>query len=302
MRDHLDDRPIKLRRDRSNAPASGRPLVLALILSLCAGLLLILDHQGMLGPARGLGQQALAPIAQRLTALRDGVADMLARPGSEAALRDQISLLQRENAELKAELIRREQAQIENVFLRQELAIERDRPWSLLGAEVTVRSPDAGRRVLTIARGRNAGVQVGMAVIGQDPGGPPALVGIVEAVGPQTADVLLITDFGSQISARALHETNAALGIVQGQWQRGSRLRLEQIDRTAPLRPGDPVVTAGLTGALGLPLDLAAVPADIPIGSIDSIALDGQQQSAELRPFVDPDQVRYVWVILNQGA
>lgn len=302
MRDHLDERPIKLRRDRSHTPASGRPLVLALILALCAGLLIIIDRQGMLGPARGLGQQALAPIAQRLTALRDGAADMLARPSSETALREQISLLQRENAELKAELIRREQAQIENVFLRQELAIERDRPWSLLGAEVTVRSPDAGRRVLTIAQGSNTGVRVGMAVIGQDPGGPPALVGIVEAVGPQTADVLLITDFGSQISARALHETNSALGIVQGQWQRGSRLRLEQIDRTAALSPGDPVVTAGLTGALGLPLDLAAVPADIPIGSIDSITLDGQQQSAELRPFVDPDQVRYVWVILNQGA
>lgn len=302
MRDHLDERPIKLRRDRSHTPASGRPLVLALILALCAGLLIIIDRQGMLGPARGLGQQALAPIALRLTALRDGAADMLARPSSETALREQISLLQRENAELKAELIRREQAQIENVFLRQELAIERDRPWSLLGAEVTVRSPDAGRRVLTIAQGSNTGVRVGMAVIGQDPGGPPALVGIVEAVGPQTADVLLITDFGSQISARALHETNSALGIVQGQWQRGSRLRLEQIDRTAALSPGDPVVTAGLTGALGLPLDLAAVPADIPIGSIDSITLDGQQQSAELRPFVDPDQVRYVWVILNQGA
>lgn len=302
MRDHLDERPIKLRRDRSNAPASGRPLVLALILALCAGLLIMLDRQGMLGPARGLGQQVLAPIAQRLTALRNGATDLLARPSSEAALREQISLLQRENAELKAELIRREQAQIENVFLRQELAIERDRPWSLLGAEVTVRSPDAGRRVLTIAQGSNTGVRVGMAVIGQDPGGPPALVGIVEAVGPQTADVLLITDFGSQISARTLHETNSALGIVQGQWQRGSRLRLEQIERTATLSPGDPVVTAGLTGALGLPLDLAAVPADIPIGSVDSIALDGQQQSAELRPFVDPDQVRYVWVILNQGA
>lgn len=300
MRDYLDDRPIKLRRDRIGSPASGRPFLLAVGLVVIVVALLVLDRQGMLGPARGIAQQALAPIAQRLTAARDTVADFVSAPRSQDALQARIAELEAQNASLQAEVLRREQAQIENVSLRQQLQIEQAQPWRLLGAEVTVRSPDAGRRVITIARGSNDGVQVGMAVIGQSPGGPAALVGIVEAVGPRSADVLLITDFGSQISARALHETSAALGLVAGQWQRGSRLRLEQVDRASPLAPGDPVVTAGLTSQLGAPLDLAAVPPNVPIGTVETVEAVGQQQMAALRPFVDPDQVRYVWVILSQ--
>lgn len=301
MRDFLgDDRPIKLRRERSATPASGRPFVVAIALCLLAGLLVALDRQGLITPARQLAAQVAAPIAERLTALRDGVAGLASAPRTADDLRARVSELERENAELQRELLRREQAQVENVFLRQQLAIEQERPWTLLGAEVAVRSPDAGRRVLTIARGTRDGVGPGMAVIGQAPGVPAALVGIVETVGPHSAEVLLITDVGSQVSGRVFHEGRADVGLVQGQWQRGSRLRLEQIGRSTPIAPGDPVVTAGLTAALDLPLDLAAVPPDIPIGSVEAVSTAEQYQAAELRPFVDPDQVGYVWVILSQ--
>ncbi len=300
MRDFLDERPIKLRRERSSSPASGRPFLLAVVLCLAAGLLLILDRQGLLAPARATLDLAVAPVAGRLTALRDGVDELAAAPRGEAALQARIEELERENSHLNNELLRLERAQVENVFLRQQLEIQRERPWRLLGAEVTVRSPDAGRRVMLLARGADDGLRPGMAVLGQLPGGPAALVGIVESAGPRTAEVLLITDIGSQISGRVIHESRAAVGLVQGQWQRGSRLRLEQIDRAAPIAAGDPVVTAGLTAALNLPLDLAAVPADIPIGSVELVGASEQYQHAELRPFVDPDQVSYVWVILSQ--
>lgn len=300
MRDFLDDRPIKLRRERSAAPASLRPFVVAIALCLLAGLLVFLDRQGMITPARQLAAQTFAPIAERLTAARDGVAGFLTAPRTEDALRTRVDELERQNADMQRELLRREQAAVENLFLRQQLAIEQEYPWTLLGAEVAVRSPDAGRRVLTIARGTKDGVAPGMAVIGQSPGMAAALVGIVETVGPRSAEVLLITDVGSQISGRVIHEGRADVGLVQGQWQRGSRLRLEQISRSLPIKPGDPVVTAGLTAALNLPFDLAAVPPNIPIGSVDQVSTAEQYQSAELRPFVDPDQVGYVWVILSQ--
>jgi rod shape-determining protein MreC len=300
MRDLLDDRPIKLRRERSATPASGRPFVVAIALCLLAGALLLLDRQGMITPARDTATQLLAPVASRLTAARDGVVSFATAPRSEDALRAQVAELERQNEELHRQLLRREQAEVENVFLRQQLAIEQANPWTLLGAEVAVRSPDAGRRVITIARGERDGVRPGMAVVGQAPGSPAALVGIVERVGPRAAEVLLITDIGSQISGRVIADGRAEVGLVQGQWQRGSRLRLEQISRATPIRAGDPVVTAGLTAALDLPFDLAAVPPDVPIGSVESVTTAEQYQSAELRPFVDPDQVGYVWVILSQ--
>ncbi|MBX0328094.1 rod shape-determining protein MreC [Oscillochloris sp. ZM17-4] len=301
MRNYLDDdRPIKLRRDRTNTPASGRPFVLAVVLCLVAGALIVLDRQGMITSIRLLAQQVVAPIAQQLTGLRDAMNDLAAAPRSEAGLQAHIQSLEQENSQLKADNLRLEQAGVENEFLRQQLQIQREQPWTLLGAEVTVRPPDAGRRVMTIARGTADGVTVGMAVIGQNPGGPAALVGVIETASAHTAEVLLITDVSSQISARVIHGTIASLGLTQGQWQRGSRLTLGQIDRSTQIAPGDSVVSAGLTGSLHVDLDLAAVPANIPIGSVDTVAASGQVQSAELRPFVDPDQVRYVWVILNQ--
>ncbi len=300
MRDFLDDRPIKLKRERSSSPASGRPFVLAVALCLLMGLLVVLDGQGLLTPARHTLEQILAPVAGRLTALRDSVADLLDGPWGTSAMAARIAELERENSRLSEEVLRLERAQVENVFLRQQLEIQRERPWRLLGAEVTVRSPDAGRRVIMLARGERDGLRPGMAVLGQLPGGPTALVGIVETVGPRTAEVLLITDIGSQVSGRVIHDGRAAVGLVQGQWQLGSRLRITQIDRTTPVAEGDPVVTAGLTAALGLPFDLAAVPPDIPIGSVEQVATTEQYQHAELRPYVDPDQVRYVWVILSQ--
>ncbi|MEI7768724.1 MAG: rod shape-determining protein MreC [Chloroflexales bacterium] len=302
MRDYLDETSIKLRRERSNTPASGRPFVLALVLCLVAGALIILDRQGMITPLRLLIQQSVAPAAQTLTELRDQAGALASAPRSEADLRARIDVLEQQNSQLMAENLRMQQDQVENTSLRQQLQIQREQPWRLLGAEVTVRPPDAGRRVITVSRGTTDGVRVGMAVIGQNPGGPAALVGIVESTGAHTAELLLITDFSSQVSARVIHTARAGLGLVQGQWQQGSRLRLAQVDRSTLIAHGDAVVSAGLTGSLHVPLDLAAVPANIPIGSVETVSTSGQEQSAELRPFVDPDQVRYVWVILSQDA
>ncbi|PDW04875.1 rod shape-determining protein MreC [Candidatus Viridilinea mediisalina] len=302
MRDLLDDKPLKLRRERVAAPTSARPILLALVLCVLVALLLALGSQGWLDPVRAGLQRVLAPPAQWLTSMRDDVAGWFAGPWGDAALRERVAELERENSRLNEALIRHEQAHVENVFLRQQLAIQRERPWQLLGAEVAVRAPDAGRRVMLLSRGTRDGVQPGMAVIGQNPGGPAGLVGIVETVNSHTAEVLLLTDVGSQISGRVLHEGRATIGLVQGQWQRGSRLRLMQVERAMNLAVDAPVVTAGLTAVLELPFALAAVPANIPIGTIEYFETIEQYQQAELRPFVDTDQVRYVWVILSQDG
>ncbi|MCS6888016.1 MAG: rod shape-determining protein MreC [Chloroflexus sp.] len=301
MRDFLDDRPLKLRRDRSGDRGYWRVAVLAVGLALVSVLLLILDRQGIIAPARLAVREAVQPLASWLTERRAAIETWWTTPRDMAALQNRVAELEAENARLNSEVLRLEQARVENIFLRQQLAITRAYPWTILGAEVMARPSDAARRVLIIARGAEDGVQVGMAVIGQQPGGPPALIGVVEAVGPRTADVLMITDISSQLSVRLLQADGAPLGLMQGQWQRGSRLRVELIDRKVTMRAGEHVVTAGLSGALDLPLDLAAMPAAVPIGTVESVQQEGQRQIGQIRPFVDPDQVRYVWVILSQN-
>lgn len=300
MRDFLDERPLKLRREVAGDRGYWRVFVLALSLVLVSVLLIVLDRQGVITPARLMVRERIQPLAGWLTQRRSEVLSWWTTPRDAATMQARIAELEAENTRLAAEVLRLEQARVENIFLRQQLAITQSYPWTILGAEVMIRAPDAARRVLTIARGAEDGVQVGMAVIGQQPGGPPALIGVVEAVGPRTADVLMITDISSQLSVRLLQADTAPLGLMQGQWQRGSRMRVELIDRSITMREGDHVVTAGISGALNLPLDLASMPTAVPIGVVEAVRQEGQRQIGEIRPFVDPDQVRYVWVILSQ--
>lgn len=295
MRDYLDDPPIRLRRSPSQATLSRRPFFVGVLLLICAAVLLTLDRYGMLTPARQVALDLASPVTYRLTALRDAGADLFGGFGSAS----EVAQLRQEISQLKAELIRREQAQIENVHLRQQLAIQQRTPWKLLGAEVAVRSPDGGRRMLTITRGSRHGLVVGMAVVAQTGSGPAALIGVVEAVSSQTAQVLLITDVASLVSAQVLHDSQASLGLVQGQWQRGSRLKLVEIERDVLVAPGDTVISAGLSESLGFDLEMSAVPAELPIGFVESVSIEGNKRYAELRPYADPDQVRYVWVVLE---
>lgn len=300
MRDYIDNPHLKLRGETSTVANVRRPLLLALCLSVVAGILLAFDLLGYLGPVRALIGPLIAPVVQPFTGIRNSGADLWNTIADWQNLRAENESLRQQNSQLQAELIEREQAMVEVVHLREQLAIENEQPWHLLGAEVLIRSPDAVRRMMTINQGRVDNVRPGMAVIGQTDSGPVALVGVVERVDSHTSSVLLTTDVSSRVSARVLYNSESSLGLVQGQWQRGSRLRLEYVEHEDVLVIGARVVTAGLTGELGVPLPLAAMPVGVPIGEIEQLSSDGHSQFAELRPYADPDQVRYVWVILNQ--
>ncbi len=299
MRDYLDDYQIKL-RGGSSAASPLRLFLMALLLAILSIGLMYGDQSGWLAPARGVLEQVMRPIVQTFANTRSTFADLWYGGNDIERLRKENEALRDQVRHLEAESLTYQKALIENRQLRQQLAIQEENPWVLLDSDILVRSPDAGRRVLTIARGAKDGVAVGMAVVGQTKISPTALVGIVDAVGPHTASVLLITDFGSRISAKVLSQEDSTLGLVTGQWQYGSYLQLEQLDRSLPIQEGAAVVSAGLTGNLGLPLPLASVPAGIPIGTIERIIKsDDHTQIAEVAPIVDPDKVRDVWVVLS---
>jgi rod shape-determining protein MreC len=295
MRDSVRQRPIKLPR-----PSPYRSLTLVVALLVLALLLLVLDQAGMLGPARAQLQTLLSPILRTLRQIGDGVGGVGQGLTEVTQLRDRVAALEAENSQLKAQNLQVQELELQLSRLEAQLRIEKERPWKLLGADVSSRTPDGGRRVVMLAAGSQQGVKPGMAVIGREGSSPPALIGVVEHVGPRSASVLLITDFSSSISAQVYHSGGVASGVVQGQWQVGSRLRLEGVDRAEPLVAGDVVVTAGLTAQLDAALPRAAIPKDIPIGTLESTQVDGHSQFADIRPFVDPDRVNYAWVLLSQ--
>lgn len=287
------------RSSRLNRSAPYRPIWLAVVLIVLALVLVLLDHAGSLGSLRAQGVSLLSPALGGLSGVGQSLGGLGQGLGDNDHLRAQVQQLQATVSALEAGRIKSEAALLENQQLRKELKIEQERPWKLLGASVAAHSPDVGRHTLLLTVGSAQGVEPGMAVIGQDGASPPALIGVVDTVQPNSASVLLITDYGSTISARVYHAGSVTDGVVQGQWQRGAWLKLDQIDRSAVLAPGDTITTAGLTARFGLDLPRASIPQNVPIGTVVSLSQQGHNQSADVRPYVDPSQVRYAWVILT---
>jgi len=296
MRDSVRNRSMRLPR-----PSPYRSLTLIVSLLVLALLLVVLDQGGMLGPLRARVQTYLTPLMQPLRQFGDRVGGIGQSISEVQQLRDRVTALEQENGRLKAENIKIQEMQQRLDQLETQLRIEQERKWQLLGADVSARSPDGGRRLMMLNAGEEKGIKPGMAVLGQEGSSPPALIGVVDSVGPRSASVLLITDYSSAVSAKIYHNNVASTGVVQGQWQLGSRLKLEAIDRSLPLRSGDIVFTAGLTAQFDTELPRAAILKDIPIGTVEQIEIDGHNQSADVRPYVDPDRVTYAWVLLNQN-
>jgi rod shape-determining protein MreC len=295
MRDSLRNRPIRLPR---SSPYRSLTMVVSLVM--LALLLLLLDQAGMLGATRAQIQSLLTPVMRALRQVGDGVGGVGQGLTEVAQLRDRVTALEAENSQLKASNLQLQELQLRLSQLETQLRIEKEQPWKLLGADVSARTPDGGRRVVMLAAGSQQGIKPGMAVIGKEGSSPPALIGVVENVGPRSASVLLITDFSSAVSAQVYHQNSIASGVVQGQWQIGSRLKFEGVDRADPLLANDVVVTAGLTARMDTTLPRAAIPKDIPIGLIETVEVDGHSQFADVRPYVDPDRVSYAWVLLSQ--
>lgn len=204
------------------------------------------------------------------------------------ALRAEVERLQAENVRLKG-------LQLQNDQLRQQLGFTAANPaLRMAPARVVGRDPTSLRQYITVDRGADAGVRPGMAVV--SPGG--VLVGQVSSATTVTAQVLLVTDVDSSVSAKI--ERTRADGIVEGRWQKGAFMLMRYIeqgltaDQEPRVQPGDWVVTSGLGGV---------VPAGLLIGQVRGVTQtdSGLEQQAEIVPAVDVRSVESVLIITGRG-
>lgn len=296
MRDTFRNRSSRFSR---SSPFRSFGLIAMLLVSAAA--LLLMDRSGRLEPFRSQLQTAVTPLLGAFQGVGDQVGGVGRGISDVQQLRDRNSQLEQELSELQDEHLQMQALKLENEQLRKQLAIKKETPWNLLNVNVVAVTPDVGRHVMLINKGSEDGVRVGMALIGQEGGSPTALVGVVDEVGPHAARVLLISDYDSEVTVKVYHEGVVADGVAQGQFQRGAWLRLEEVDRSVPLKEGDQVVTAGLTAQMDISLPNAAIPQNVPVGVVQRVWTEGYRQFAELRPYLDPEQVRYAWVILSHG-
>lgn len=139
--------------------------------------------------------------------------------------------------------------------------------------------PENDSRTVTIDRGANAGVRKDDGVIAA--GG---VVGRVDAVGPFSSDIVLITDYTSRIPA--VTRRGRYWGIARGNL---SSVRVEYIPQDAAIKVGDTIVTG----------EGRSFHSGVPIGTIVSIERGNAAlyQTAVLRPAVNLGSLDRVVVV-----
>ncbi len=287
-------------RDRSSVRARsggrGNTLVVAVLIFL-AVLFFLLDFQGVLTPVRSMISSYIAPSLGSIQSSVLRIGDILSGSTDVQRVSNERDALAKENSDLKGQIIRIPQLELENMRLREQLRIEKDNPWRLVGTDFSVQTLAEGRRTAIIGVGTEQGISVGMAVISRYQSSPPALVGVIDQVGPNSANVLLVTDYSSLVSVQIYHGDTVIRGVASGLMEREAMLHMTEIEREGQVVAGDSVVTAGLTRLLGPSLPHSAIPADIPVGIIKTVGLEGRNKVAEIQPYIDPEVVRYVWII-----
>lgn len=199
--------------------------------------------------------------------------------------------LQRENADLKDNL-NKYQAQIaqlsedkkENDRLKALLKFTTTHDFSYIPASVVAYDPSNIRGNITIDKGKDDQMAVGMAVISDG-----FLVGRISNVGPHTARVQLITDPTSAIPV-SLQSADTS-GIANGEI--GFGLSMEKVPQGEPISTGDTVVTTGLGGD---------IPKGLIIGTIERIQKQDNSLfvTADIRPSADLSNLSRLIVIKGQ--
>jgi rod shape-determining protein MreC len=160
-------------------------------------------------------------------------------------------------------------------------------------ARVVGRSPTVWYSTVTIDKGTSAGIRVNDPVVAAD-----GLAGRITQTTPNTAQVTLITDSESSVTARVLPD--GATGVVEPNIGDPTDLQLDFLERGSDIGEGQMVVTAGFsTGDLG-----SIFPPGIPIGEITQATLEEQQayQRVHLDAFADLRDMNFVRVLTEAGG
>jgi rod shape-determining protein MreC len=269
-------------------------LILVLV-GICL-VLIIVDQVAGLGFVKGAVGWLLAPLQHGLRTGGIESGDFWERLREAERLQEENEQLREMVDYLTAENLRYQEIKRENDELRELLGLsERYPDLELLYTEVIGRDPGALRQTLRVAwaprEDRRVVVREGMPVVS-----PAGLVGQVVQVYPNAADVLLITDISSRVSA-VIQNDDRPTGVVDGRWQAGTRLLMRFIPQGAAVQEDDWVVTSGLRLP---PFEEKAFPPGIPIGKVLWVELTpDMHQEAELLPAVDFDRLERVMIVLG---
>lgn len=245
------------------------------------------ERQGRIAAPENAARAALRPLqvgvarsCRALSEVADSVLNMGALARENRQLRDRVE-------ELEAVRLKTQQYYLENKRLRDQLGLPPEPAPETIPAEVIGHTGTGLGRRLKIAAARGSRLYVGDLVRT-----PAGLVGRVERSDGRTAEVLLLTDPQSVVSAYV--PRSAAQGMLYGPDSRGGDgglLQLVWLDRSADVREGDAVLSTG---------DGQIYPKGLPLGRVVTVGREmagAVSKRALVEPFVDPTSLEFVQVL-----
>jgi rod shape-determining protein MreC len=277
-----------------------RRAVLLLLVAASLTLLSLYYREGNAGPLHGVQDvvsTVFSPIETGVDRALKPVRDLVNWFHETFDARGQNDKLQSEVASLRSQLARAQTSQAESRELKQ---LDQTLSGGIvpsgtdpLTARVVGRSPTVWYSTVTIDKGSGDGVHVDDPVVGA-----LGLVGKVTQTTPNSAQVTLITDADSAVTARV--SSTGATGVVEPDVGNPNDLQLDYLERGTHIAEGDMVVTAGFsTGNLG-----SIFPPGIPIGRITRASVEEQQayQRVHLEPFADLRDMTFVKVLTTPSG
>lgn len=247
--------------------ARARPVLLVALVVVALVLMTVYFREGEAGPLHQ-GRRVVMAASVPFEKVGEFVTRPLRAVGSWVSglgvSRADLTLLRRQNEELRLRNAELEEARQENERLRALVKFVEARGLKSLGARVIGRPANSWEGIITIDRGTAEGVEQDMAVIGE-----AGLLGQVVEAAQHSSRVRLITDQRSGVAA--LVQRTRVEGIVRGSIDRS--LTMDFVSRDASLRAGDVVITSGMGGVY---------PKGIVIGEIATV----RKQPNTLAPLV----------------
>ena len=263
-------------------------LVLGVLLLIAIALITLDFRDGGASPARNVGADIFGPVERVTHDVTDPVASLFDSITGGPSAQGTIADLQRENAQLRAQLSSAQLSQAARQQLAQLLQLDAG-GYRIMAANVIAAGGDYSDTV-TLDVGRNDGIKPYETVLNGS-----GFVGTVTQVSGDTSTVLLANDASSVIGVQV--EGSGEIGAVAGTGKSMSgspMLRLTLFDANTVLQPGQQVDTYASVG------DQPDVPG-VPVGTVVSVqsSAGSLTQTALVRPFVNFTSLGVVGIVVQ---
>lgn len=267
-------------------PARSRFTLLLLVLTSVT--LLTLDYRGAdagsISAAKNAVRDAFAPVQGVSDRIFNPVGDFVGGMVHYGDLEAENERLRQENASLRGDVLRADDAERERQALLDQLNLPTPSDIPRVDARVVTTSPSNFAFTVEIDKGTTAGVATGMPIVTG-----AGLVGRITDVSRNRAIVQLLTDKRFSVGVRLA--TSGDVGVANGEGS-SDRLALDLVDPATPVARDEVVVTSGL--------QQSQFPTGIPVGRvIDARARPGAlQQDVTIAPAADLERLSFLTVLL----